>query len=314
MEVVTMPIYYLTEYFNRFFAALNPGQGQIILAAMEHEGVRALIEDPKSPSAGLRPTSFLQGSYKQRTAIDKINDIDVVVLCETYSVDKIDAGHASLVRFNIFRLIYNTLALNQTYRNHLAFRASSMCIKLALGIKVEVLPVIFAAGVSDPSREPFSLFRPSTGRWEDGFARRHQELLSEKNALASSNFIPMIKVLKHIRNRHNVAAVSFHLECLLYSIDPILFTGAPVDYIPAVLEYIASYSAAQWVQAGIPTPCGDRLVFSPTEWNPMAWAIFHRAVANWARVARNAAEEFKETRAIHRWYALLRQPFPLIIR
>jgi hypothetical protein len=68
-----------------------------------------------------------------------------------------------------------------------------MCIKVDLGIKVEIMPVIFKFPPTDPNAEPFLLFRPRDGQWHDGYAREHQRWLSWKNARASNNFIPMIQ-------------------------------------------------------------------------------------------------------------------------
>jgi len=72
-----------------------------------------------------------------------------------------------------------------------------MCIKVGLGIQVEILPVVFKAGTVDPKQEPLVLYRPETRRWEDGFTRYHQWYLSDTNASnrTQGNFVPTIKVL-----------------------------------------------------------------------------------------------------------------------
>jgi hypothetical protein len=133
-----------------------------------------------------------------------------------------------------------------------------MCIKVDLGIRVELLPVVYKAGTDDPNTEPFRLFRPSTQQWEDGFARYHQDWLTWKNSeeQTAGNFIPMIKVLKHLRSLIGVQAVSFHIECLLFSVPSERFLGVPADYIPAVLTYISQIAADIWYSRVCRTPCG----------------------------------------------------------
>ena len=118
-----------------------------------------------------------------------------------------------------------------------------MCIKVNLGIKVEILPVVFKTGTTDPDREPFVLYRPGTKSWEDGFARYHQSWLSIKNATdrTEGNFIPAIKVLKHIRSLFGLTAVSFHIECLLYVLADSAFLGGPADYLASVFRAVAAY-------------------------------------------------------------------------
>ena len=160
-----------------------------------------------------------------------------------------------------------------------------MCIKVNLRIKLEVLPVVYHPGVSDPTEEPFALFRPNTRKWELGYARRHRDLLAEKNASAHGNFIPMIKVLKHLRDRHGAHAVSFHIESLLYNISDDIFFGSPAQYIARVLKYVAELPLARIFQSGIMTPCRDRELFSPTEWTLGAFASFYSKMRLWAQSA-----------------------------
>src|SRR5437879_5957256 len=118
-----------------------------------------------------------------------------------------------------------------------------MCIKVDLGIKVEILPVVFKAGNVDSNAEPFVLYRPETGKWEDGFAPCHQAWLTLKNAdnVTQGNFIPEIKVLKHIRSLFGLKSVSFHIECLLYFLDDAHFVGGPADYLAAIFRKIAAH-------------------------------------------------------------------------
>ena|SRR6516164_4680879 len=55
----------------------------------------------------------------------------------------------------------------------------------------------------------------------------HQAKLSAKNALhrTQGNFIPTIKILKHLRSLSKLSTVSFHIECLLYSLEDWLFVA-----------------------------------------------------------------------------------------
>ncbi len=193
-----------------------------------------------------------------------------------------------------------------------------MCIKVDLGIKVEILPVVYKAGNYDPNAEPFRLYRSGSGSLEDGYARYHQQLLTLKNGpnRTGGNFIPMIKVLKHLRSLSNLAAVSFHLECLLNAVPDQTFRGAPADYIPAVLNHIASISAATWYIAGCLTPCGERNILSAGEWGLASWQVFHNAVMNiWAPLSTLANHSPDRALAIQHWRALLGADyFPLEVQ
>ena len=179
--------------------------------------VKALIEDPNGAARELSPQCFLQGSYRQATAIHTINDIDIVVLCELWQPPSGGAGVGrSWSRDDILNTVAAPLFADARYRAKVRYGPQSMCIKVDLGIKVEILPVVYKQGNNDASVEPFRLYRPEAAEWQDGFARYHQRWLTWKNSAGKtgSNFIPMIKVLKHLRSVFAVNAVSFHLESL----------------------------------------------------------------------------------------------------
>jgi len=152
-----------------------------------------------------------------------------------------------------------------------------------------------------------SFFEQTEAEWQDGFARYHQRWLTWKNSAekTGSNFIPMIKVLKHLRSVFAVDAVSFHLESLLFNAPDEVFRGAPVDYIPSVLSAITAASAeAAWI-AGCMTPCRDRDVLSEPEWGLSRWRIFHELAKKWTMVAQRAAGASSRADAIALWRLLL---------
>lgn len=186
-----------------------------------------------------------------------------------------------------------------------------MCVKVDLGIKVEILPVVYKAGNSDSTVEPFRLFRPESGQWEDGFARYHQQWLSWKNSSdkTGGNFIPTVKVFKHFRSRLGLNAVSFHIECLLFSLPDELFRGGPADYIPALLNYIATRPANSWWLQVIMTPCGDRDIFTTPEWDRDSWEAFHEVIDTLARVAMAASETDDWDKGVTLWQLVLGAEF-----
>lgn len=160
-------------------------------------------------------------------------------------------------------------------------------------------------------REPFRLYRVSRQRWEDGYARYHQALLSSKNRIESTggNFIPAIKVLKHVRSRLGLKAVSFHLECLLYAVPNHLFFGGPADYITAVLSHVANWSADTWYYSGLRSACGERDVFADDEWDYVGWRQFHNTLVSCARCAQAAQQSTNISSAISYWQLLLGDDF-----
>jgi len=304
-----MAIHYLPQHFVRFFGRLNPSQSFEQTAASQYATIKGLIEDRNGRAAVLSPECFLQGSYRQQTAIHAINDVDVVVLCRLWQPG--DGGGSSFGRDEIFQIIASPLLNDGRYSQKVRYNTQSMCIKVELGIKVEILPVVHKAGNYDSAAEPFRLYRPERKQWEDGFARYHQQRLTLKNSAerTGGNFIPMIKVLKHLRTITGLDAISFHIECLLYAVPDQYFRGSPADYIPAVLNYIAAIPATTWYANGCRTPCGDRNIFATTEWPVRNWQLFHNALSVWGRASQSASQASDRGYAIQFWRIVLGEDY-----
>jgi hypothetical protein len=299
--------YALTKHFNYFFRRLNPSPSFEAKASAQYAAAKGLVEDRSGLARELAPVCFLQGSYRHETATYTINDVDIVVLCALWQPGS-GGGGSSWDRDTIFDTIAAPLKNDYRYRGKVRYRGQSMCIKLEVEPRLEILPVVYKAGNHDSDKEPFRLYRPESGQWEDGYARYHRAYLSEKNR-GTGNFIPAIKVFKHLRSRYSLRSVSFHIECLLYSFPDRLFVGGPADYIPALLSHLVSSSASSWYAQYLPTPCGERDIFTASEWSRVEWGRFHQAATRWAIDARAASQAADRDTAISRWQALLGSDF-----
>ena len=112
-------------------------------------------------------------------------------------------------------------------------------------------------------------------------------------------------MFKHLRTQFFLNAVSFHLECLLFSLPDHLFLGGPADYIPNLLGHISAIPASSWYSQYLYTPCRDRDIFVDTEWKKQDWEAFHEAATLWAKIARLANQDMDRSDAIEYWRLLL---------
>jgi len=64
----------LSANFSYFFSRINPSDSFQKTALGEHQTITSLIEASYGLASELSPKCFLQGSYKQETAIYTIND------------------------------------------------------------------------------------------------------------------------------------------------------------------------------------------------------------------------------------------------
>jgi hypothetical protein len=306
-----LAIHYLSRRFAYSFSRLNPSPSFEQIASRQYNTIKGLIENRSGLAAELSPICFLQGSYRRQTAIYTINDVDIVALCQLWYPGSSGGSGKKYGRDKIFDIIAAPLLNDGRYKYKVRYHQDSMCIKVDLGIKVEILPVVYKSGNNDPQSEPFCLYRPEMQQWEDGYARDHQELLSWKNSSVKTqgNFIPAIKILKHLRSQFSLDAVSFHIECLLFSLPDHVFRGAPANYIRTVLEYISNSSAEEWYQSVCRTPCDDRDIFSSKEWEWNDWRQFHAHVQVWADLAQRACLEPNKSDAIRIWQSILGNDF-----
>jgi hypothetical protein len=142
-------------------------------------------------------------------------------------------------------------------------------------------------------------------RWEDGYARDHQSWLTWKNKQTCGNFIPTIKVLKHLRSHWDLDPASFHIECLLFNLPDALYAGGPADYIHAVLAHLAGTTADAWYRQSVPTPCGERDILVASEWGLVSWRRFHEMMGTWANCSRLASVAQHKSHAVGAWQLLL---------
>jgi hypothetical protein len=292
----------LSANFVSFFSKLNPSQRFRDQAARQYATVKKVLED----HCVLEPICFLQGSYREHTAIHTINDVDIVVLCKLWQPGaRSTAGGPGWDRDSVFAAVAAPLLERTRYAGKVHYGPRSMCIKVDLGIKLELLPAVFASGNLDPAQEPFRLYRPSTGQWADGFAREHQARLSKKNADCNGNFIPAVKVMKHLRSLLDLSTVSFHIECLLYALPHEVYRGRPDEYIPAMLDYLAYGPRVAFTENLTTTPCGERRLFTPTEFSEERWQEFSLALGFWEPRARAARGASNRREAVANWKMLL---------
>ena len=248
-------------------------------------------------------------SYRQQTAIYTINDVDIVALCNLWNPPAPGTGGRLWSRGEMFDTVAAPLLSDGRYQSKVRYGLGSMCIKVGLGIRVEILPVMYKAGNCDPQAEPFRLYRPEAAGFHDGFARYHRQHLTNKNVATGGNFVPTIKVLKHLRSQFSLDAVSFHIECLLHSLPDSVFLGTPADYLAAVLGHIAGASADTWHGKVCSTPCGDRDVFTANEWTRQSWSTFHESIVLWAKAASVANHISDKGSAIEAWQLILGSDF-----
>ncbi len=71
----------LTSDFSSFLSSLQPGEDDVAAAKTAHERVREQLRTDED-SKEAHTDTFLSGSYARRTAINDINDVDVICILD----------------------------------------------------------------------------------------------------------------------------------------------------------------------------------------------------------------------------------------
>ncbi len=116
-----MAIHQLSRHFDRFFSRLNQGTSFEGIASSQYTTIKGLIENRQGPAAVLSPICFLQGSYRQQTALYNINDVDIVVLCQLWQ-PAAPGGGPGWDRNQIFNTIAAPLLADGRYASKVRFR------------------------------------------------------------------------------------------------------------------------------------------------------------------------------------------------
>lgn len=322
---IVQPTHKLTDHFNAFFRNINPAATWVTRASSQYNSLKTLLENDPFLRSNLAVECRTQGSYDRYTAIHSINDLDMLAFCTNLHFPPRQSffglSGPGWTRDRIFYALEAVIANDGRYQTSLVpSNDQSMCVKLNLGIKVEILPVVPQANAFISTGEPFYLWRPSAGAWELGYGQMHQSKLSEKNADAyhsvqdnglivgigtDGNFVPAVKVIKHLCSIHGMDAVSFHIECLLYSLPSEVFWGPPSSFIFQILAYISAQNPATWYGQKLMTPCGDRDIFSAGEWELNSWLDFHASCKRWYDIALYASSAYTSSLAVEGWQRLL---------
>src|SRR5258708_18222150 len=120
---------YLSDNFRRFFKNVNVGVTTEQTAAREYAAVKALLEDPNGRASALSPQCFLQGSYRQETAIHDLNDVDVVALCKLWQPGS-GSGGGGWTPDQIFSPLLSPFFADHPYRSKVPALAKNICIEI----------------------------------------------------------------------------------------------------------------------------------------------------------------------------------------
>ena len=271
-----------------FRYARPPSNSLVTRAVSLHENVRQVLGEADY-------LTFLQGSYKNDTALAEMNDVDVVVVSRQIK-------HTSWFRdydwSKIFKEIEKRLDADQRYKGK--WKRNDKCITLSTNVNIDIVPAIF---VEAPEKDPIRIFSFSAKQEKSNWPRMHYQNAVEKNGRTNGSFKPNVRLFKRWSKCHFRAtkvAPSYFIECLLYGLPDKLFTGdLAVDFISLGREICKRHDGGMFDT--IPRIVGDGDLLNSTEWSNDKFRQFRGQLESSLHHAERAIKEPDLTDAKAAW-------------
>lgn len=246
---------------------------------------------------------FLSGSYKRRTAIRPLHDIDVII--------ELDASvHQGPRADNVSRVLQTIQgALQRAYPSSKSPTLQNRSVNIEFagtGIGFDVVP-----GFADASRGGV-YWIPDRSRcaWIPTSPEAHADYSTRANERAGKKLKPLVKMIKHWRRHQRHDLRSFHLEMMCAN----ALTAPPRSYSEGLRDLFSALSSAVLRACPDPASVGPAIDdgTSNSDRQRLSW-LLSQAASEASRLTQLEARGF-DTHAIEGWSNLLGSAFSAAAR
>lgn len=288
------------QAFAALFSELEITEAEQKKASTQQQSVRTKLRDRLEVEA-----DYLSGSYRRRTQIRPLDDIDLLLVldAEAYGVnedsfDPDDAGSTS----NVLDLVAD--AIRDAYPTTTEIVRHDRCIQIQFsgtGIGFDIVP---AYRFTD---DEFWIPDERLGRWIRTNPREVQRLVTARNQDDCGEwFVPLVKLLKAWKDQVEAPVGGFLLEAMAYH----ALTFTPKNEREGLAYLFEQLAIAIWDEVPDVWPDGEPASAGLT------WSTRSQAATLLQRAGRDArkaieAEEDGRTNEAHRiWRGLLGERYP----
>lgn len=191
----------LESHFRKFASNIEPAETHRDEAISGHTTLRERLEKDKEVGDNLRET-FLSGSYRRRTAVKPIKDVDIFVVL------KAERGSAR-----------KTLEWLEKALGRLGYKAKTepqrRSVRVDLSyVTMDVVPALAPDGLDRALKIPSR----QEDKWISSHPKNHIDYTTSLNQRSrGERLVPIVKITKWWRNHQMPKAKhpkGFHLECL----------------------------------------------------------------------------------------------------
>jgi hypothetical protein len=201
--------------------------------------------------------TFLQGSYRNGTAIADINDVDIVARRKATNAPLSPAQWESL---------FNTIAskLRNSYRVSGPVSIGDKCVKLkGTSLNADVVP---AVAIGDFTKDPIAIWSRRKKEERSNYPRTHYDNGVRKHRSTFQAFKPTVRLFKRWARQYpgfDKTAPSFYIECAVHAVPTSRFsTYLPLSFAEVGLEI------CRWSRnTVIKSVAGDKDILVRDEWH-----------------------------------------------
>jgi hypothetical protein len=281
----------LANDFKALLSAIEPGSTHVANAKAAHEKVRERLRTDKDSKEAHKDT-FLSGSYARSTAINDINDVDVICI--------LDIDHIITEAANVLAWLQSILI---KYYKEVTPQGRSVGVNAAKGVWLDIVPGTPLSADDGPLWIPDR----DVKQWVQSHPKGQIAAELEKNKGTSGYYVQVVKVMKFWRDRlptESCRPKSYILETMVHGTIGYPFSHAAA--IVNVLEGMESRYGGYRNTAIVPSIAdpGYSSVNVAKRWTSTEFDDFMTQVKSAAATARKALDETDETVSRKLWRQL----------
>ncbi|MDP9266930.1 MAG: hypothetical protein M3P27_01215 [Acidobacteriota bacterium] len=278
----------LAADFKILLSSIQPGDQDVTNAKAAHEKVREELR-ADSESKDAHKDTFLSGSYARHTAINDINDVDVICIFDLdHSITKPDV------------VLVWTQSILARYHKETKLQGRSVGAQGAKGVWLDIVPATPVAGDDGP------LWIPDRQvlQWVQTHPKGQIQAATDKNKSTNGYYVQVVKLMKFWRDRlpnESCRLKSYILESLIHG-----SIGSPTSHASAVVNVMEGIERAYGAYRNlnmVPTIAdpGYSAVTVDKHWQPEDFTNFMEQVKTAAITARKALDSTDEADSRKFW-------------
>lgn len=286
----------LASDFTSFLSSIQPGDSDIADAKAAHEKVRDRLRTDEESREAHKDT-FLSGSYARHTAINDINDVDVICV--------LDVDHTITDPETLLVWLHGIL---NTYYSEVRAQGRSVGAKAEKGVWLDIVPSALVAADDGPLWIPDRQAK----QWVQTHPKGQIAAGVSMNKITDGYYVHAVKLLKAWRDRlptESCQPKSYILETLTHRA-----IGIPKSHAAAVVNVLEGVERSYGIYRNLKTvpsiyDPGYPTINVAKRWPFSEFNDFMTQVKSAAATARQALDNADETESRKLWRKLFGAKF-----